>query len=154
MSKTSSGSRGLVIDANVAIWTVLPVLANADVDALGRFSSWQHTGARLVAPALWLAECTSAIRRGVYAKAITHARGLVALSDLFALEVDIVPMDEDQCMSAFEWAGRLGQARAYDGFYMALAEQLGMEFWTADTRLANAAQQAGATWVHWVGESQ
>jgi predicted nucleic acid-binding protein len=51
------------------------------------------------------------------------------------------------------WAERLGQSKTYDVYYLALAEQEGAELWTADRRLANGAQQAGAAWVHWIGES-
>jgi predicted nucleic acid-binding protein len=54
--------------------------------------------------------------------------------------------------SAFDWATRLHQKAAYDGFYLAAAEQLGAEFWTADKALANNAGQLGVSWVHWMGE--
>ncbi|HSR30541.1 MAG TPA: type II toxin-antitoxin system VapC family toxin [Anaerolineae bacterium] len=53
---------------------------------------------------------------------------------------------------ALRWADRLGHSKAYDAHYLALAEQEGIELWTADRRLANGAQQAGAHWVHWIGE--
>ncbi len=33
---------------------------------------------------------------------------------------------------------RLNRAAAYDSFYLALAESLGCELWTADQRLHNA----------------
>jgi len=62
-------------------------------------------------------------------------------------------MEPHRCQAVLEWAGRLNQSRAYDAFYMALAEELGAEFWTADQRLARAAQQAGVTWTHWIGEA-
>ena len=54
--------------------------------------------------------------------------------------------------SAFDWATRLRQKSAYDGFYLAAAEQLGIELWTADQALVNNARQVGANWVHWMGE--
>jgi predicted nucleic acid-binding protein len=53
---------------------------------------------------------------------------------------------------ALRWADRLGHAKAYDAHYLALAEQEGLELWTADRRLSNGAQQAGAHCVHWIGE--
>jgi hypothetical protein len=49
-------------------------------------------------------------------------------------------------------SNRLGQSKAYDAFYLALAERLKAEFWTADQRLANGARQLGANWAHWIGE--
>jgi hypothetical protein len=33
------------------------------------------------------------------------------------LEVEVMPADEPLCRAALEWAARLGQARAYDGFF-------------------------------------
>jgi predicted nucleic acid-binding protein len=140
-----------VIDANVAVWTVLPAIAQIDV--FERVTHWQASGEPLWAPTLWTAEAVSAIRRAIYARIIGTERGLQAIDDLFALEVELLPMEIHRCQSALEWAGRLNQARAYDGFYLALAEELGAEFWTADRRLANAAEQAGVTWAHWIGEA-
>jgi predicted nucleic acid-binding protein len=54
--------------------------------------------------------------------------------------------------SAFDWSTRLRQKAAYDGFYLAAADQLKAELWTADRSLANNAKQIGAKWVHWMGE--
>jgi predicted nucleic acid-binding protein len=75
-----------------------------------------------------------------------------AIDDLFLLEVETQPLDISLCKAALEWATRLQQSRAYDAFYLALAERLQAEFWTADRRLANGAQQLGVKWVRWIGE--
>jgi predicted nucleic acid-binding protein len=69
------------------------------------------------------------------------------------IEVQTQPIDLSLCRAALNWASRLQQRRAYDALYLALAERMQTEFWTADKRLANAAQQLGVTWVHWIGES-
>jgi predicted nucleic acid-binding protein len=150
-SRSFSDISNLVIDANVAVWTVLPILAQFDV--LDRMRFWQAEPVQLCAPTLWTAEAISAIRRAVYARIVTQERGLQAIDDLFTLEVDLLPMEPHRCQSALQWAARLNQARAYDAFYMALAEELDVEFWTADRRLARAAQQAGVTWTHYIGDT-
>lgn len=80
-------------------------------------------------------------------------QAVIATEDLFALEVEMLPLDNALCKSALRWAERLQQSQAYDAFYIALAEHLQTDFWTADKRLANATQQLGLTWVHWIGES-
>ena len=101
---------------------------------------------------LWLAECVTAIRTGVYYRAITQQEGERALEDLLGLEVELMPLTASLSRSAFEWSRRLGQSRAHDAFYVALAEERGVGLWTADRRLANAAGQTGAAWVRWIGE--
>ncbi|MCP4537520.1 MAG: type II toxin-antitoxin system VapC family toxin [Chloroflexi bacterium] len=140
----------IVVDASVAIWTLLPAMA--PVDAVGRLIAWRQANAELYAPLLWLAECVSAIRRYVYAGLITSQEGLTAIDDLMALEVTVVPMTHSHCRAAYIWAERLGQSRAYDGFYLALTEELGGTFFTGDKRLINGAQQLGLSWVQWIGD--
>jgi predicted nucleic acid-binding protein len=49
------------------------------------------------------------------------------------------------------WTLRLNRAAAYDSFYLALAERLGCNLWTADRRLWQA---VSAGWVRLVGEGQ
>ena len=112
----------------------------------GQFAEWRKQRSRIVAPDHWVAECVSAIRRTVHSRIVSAPEGRVAIQDLFALDVEIVPTTERQCLAALEWAERLGQARAYDGLYCALAEALHAEFWTADRRLARTAQQGNAAW--------
>jgi len=80
------------------------------------------------------------------------AQGRAALEDIFALQVQILPITEAIGRSAFDWAERLNQARAYDALYLALAESLPAELWTADRRLVDRARQIGVTWVRWIGE--
>lgn len=153
MRKSSEPAPTLVIDASVTVWALLPILSSLSFDLLDRFGEWQAAGHRLVAPPLWLAECTSAIRFAVHKHAALTEEGHEAVQSLFSLGVEILPADVASCQAALRWAEKLGQARAYDGFYLAAAEQEGAEFWTADRRLANAAQQNGATWAHWIGET-
>jgi predicted nucleic acid-binding protein len=153
MNVTWVSSQALVIDANVAVWAVVPLMQDKEVDTFSRLGNWRAKGLTLTAPVLWLAEATSSIRRAVYAKILSDDNGHRAIEQLFALEIETVSLSETLCKAAFDWAARLGQARAYDGFYLALADALGAEFWTADRRLVNGAKQAGVSWVRWIGEN-
>lgn len=54
---------------------------------------------------------------------------------------------------AWERAYRFKQPAAYDAHYLALAEMLGCEFWTADRRLHNAVKDE-LPWVKWLGDFQ
>jgi predicted nucleic acid-binding protein len=86
------------------------------------------------------------------AKVISPQDALDGLHALFALNIREIPPTLELHREALQWAHQLGQGAAYDAAYLALAEQLQAPFWTADRRLANPAQQAGAAWVCWIGE--
>ena len=118
----------VVIDAGVGVCSALDVPLS---DATGRaWNEWRQVNAEIYAPQLWRYEVTSVIRKAL-------ALGAA---------------DDELCRSAFRWAARLRQNAAYDGFYLALAERLGANFWTTDKRLVNATRQAGVAWAHWIGE--
>lgn len=139
----------VVIDAGAVVGALLPTIA--PVDTLDRFVAWRQAGAGIVAPPLLLAECTSVIRRYVFNRLLTADEAAVALADLAALDVTIVPDTAARCQAAYDWAVQLGQVRAYDGFYLALAQALTASLYTGDKRLANGARQLGIDWVIWVG---
>ncbi len=140
----------LVIDANLAVRALFPVGEGAELKLVER---WRTENRLLFAPELWLAETTSVIRRMACAELITAQEAKQGIQDIFALEVQVFPADAQLCLSAYEWAEKLGQSKAYDGFYLALAERLSqekncaVEFWTADKRLFNRATEAGVSWV-------
>jgi predicted nucleic acid-binding protein len=83
---------------------------------------------------------------------VSEARAKQALEALFDLNLVLFEADEEVCRAAFDWSTRLSQFSAYDGFYLALAEQLGAPFWTTDQRLVNRARQIGIRWANWIGE--
>ena len=92
----------------------------------------------LHAPTLWVYETTTALCKAVFFDllAVDHAEELLSLFQ--DLPIELVPPDADQCRRAFAWTCRLKRAAAYDSFYLAAAESLGCELWTADQRLHNA----------------
>jgi predicted nucleic acid-binding protein len=80
----------------------------------------------------------------------TAAESRQALEQALAFEINFLePPNFHQ--RAFELAERLNRPATYDSHYLALAEYLGCEFWTADERLVNAAHST-FSWVRWVGE--
>ncbi len=149
---TPSASTEIVIDANLAASAVLPGISVAE-DVPGIFRRWHESGYAFCAPASWLAEAVSAIRKAVYLGLASSGDAERAVGDLFHLGLSSVELDAGLCRRAYAWAGTLNQIRAYDSFYVALAEREGTEMWTGDRRLANAARQAGAPWVRWIGEA-
>jgi len=136
----------VVIDASIAVKAILPAAAKGQ-STLEQLKSWHQAGTRLVAPEIWLPEVTSAIRQAIYSRILKGEEGQLAIEDTFRLGVDVIPSDLDLCRQALTWASRLEQSKAYDGFYMALAERLRIELWTGDKRLLNRARQLGVSWV-------
>ncbi len=150
MEISSTQTSRLVIDASLAVWAVVPAIAPFDTLALIR--GWREENVQLLSPSLFLSESTSAIRRLVYSGLISAEEGTNALTDLLDLAVDIIQENDEHCKAAFRWAELLDQAKAYDGFYLAVAEESGIELWTADERLARSAQVRNIDWVRWVGQ--
>jgi predicted nucleic acid-binding protein len=150
MANSSPAHSAIVVDASYVVRLLMPWEHNTSL--LDRFTKWRQDRVDICAPDLLVAEVTSVIRQAVYRHWITETEGQVAIEDLFRLEVRIVPSDQGLCSSALVWAGRLGQSKAYDGFYLALAERVAGNLWTADERLFNAVSQIGVNWVHRAGE--
>jgi predicted nucleic acid-binding protein len=88
----------------------------------------------LAAPDLVDVETMAVLRKRWIAGSMTDGRFAAAVEDLGALEVDRYP--------ALRFLRRVFELRAnvtaYDAVYVALAEVLGCELWTADRRVASA----------------
>jgi predicted nucleic acid-binding protein len=140
-------TRCLVVDASFAFRLILPGPMQASFQELAR--QWKHDGANLCAPTLWLYEMTSALCKVVHMRELTPAEGRQALALVQRLGVQLIPPDDTLARSAFEWTMRLNRTAAYDSFYLALAEALQCEFWTADRRLHRAVDLA---WVRCAGD--
>lgn len=143
-------SLSVVLDANLAVYSVLRTPHSPPAARV--LERLAHAGAQLYAPRLWWFEVTSVIHKNLFAGQISDKVAYIALN-LVTLGLGVQPVDV-QARSAFDWATRLRQKAAYDGFYLAAAEQLGSELWTADQALVNNALQVGASWVHWMGEAE
>ncbi len=136
----------VVIDAGVGVHSVLASSLNPNADAA--WESWRGQGASIYAPTLWLNEVASVLHRTFMQGLISEGQATEALDKALELDLEWVMETADLCRAAFRWASRLKQHAAYDGFYLALAESLGAEFWTADQRLATAVRAEGVSWAH------
>ncbi len=89
----------------------------------------------------------TAVRKSVIAKVLSPESAIKALDYLFALEIQQIPFTTTLYRNIFDWSVRLNHSQAYDAVYLALAEQLQAEFWSADKRLVNRAKQLELAWV-------
>ena len=142
-------SSTIVVDANLAILHVIGGAQAERVDQL--WISWVKQGKSICAPQLWLNEVTSVMHKSYKLGLLDEKKALSAMEAVLELGVEIHSQDIALCRQAFQWASRLNQVKAYDAFYIALAQRLKAECWTADERLANRCQQIGASWVKWAG---
>jgi predicted nucleic acid-binding protein len=141
---------GVVLDANLGIALVIPLPYSES--AASKIQAWQKEGAALVVPGLWGYEVASALRKAIIIDLIAMQEAKSALSELWSLGIKEVPSSLELHRNSLDWADRIGQTVAYDSAYLALAEKLELEFWTADRSLAASARASGATWVHWLEE--
>jgi predicted nucleic acid-binding protein len=109
---------------------------------------WGEADVTLFAPTLWRYELTAALTEAHHFGHLTEKEVQNALQDMFDLPITLVPPDDALVRSAQTWTVKLQRAAAYDSFYLALAERLQCEFWTADKRLFNA---ASVEWVRYLG---
>ncbi|HFC08275.1 MAG TPA: PIN domain-containing protein [Chloroflexi bacterium] len=136
----------LVIDSNIGVWSIV----NGPYLEPKAIREWFSQQATIVVPGLWVYEVTSVVYRYGRQKAVDARQALAIILDT---PDEIIHPDSALAIAAHDWAERLGQAKAYDAFYLALAEQLGAEFWTGDKRLYNRARQVGADFVRFVSEA-
>lgn len=135
----------LCVDANL----VIRLVADPKDQAVRRlWEQWDAERWQLAAPTLLYYEVTNVLYR--YQK-----QGLMSASSVrLALKaaLSLLPRlhgDADLHRRALDLAGLFSLPAAYDAHYVALAEWLGGEFWTADRRLAQTVE-ATLPWVHLV----
>lgn len=130
---------------------VLKLVLRED-DSLLAKQLWEtlaNTDRQPVAPRVFSFEFTSVLRKNVYRGVITPEYGLAALQYLMRLDVKILTIP-DIHVNAWQFAEQFNRPAAYDAHYLAMAEHLGCEFWTADKRLYNAVHEE-LSWVRWLG---
>ena len=138
------------VDASILIKLVVEEERSDCASAL--WDSWVDDEVEIVAPTLFLYEVTATLRKKVYRQLLTLAEGREVFAA--ALAVEVTPMAPSGLHErAWELATHFNRPTAYDSHYLALAEMLGCEFWTADQRLFNAVQDE-LSWVRWLGEYQ
>ena len=138
----------VVVDASVVVkWLITE---EDSPIALAALKSWRTEGTRLTAPYFMLAEVADVlhqhVRRGDLS--LNVAFGLLDYLMTFAIELHETSRIHHRALTL---ASRLNQGAAYDSHYLALAQTLDCDLWTADHRLQRTAAPLSPT-VHWLGE--
>lgn len=139
----------VVIDANIAVALLVerPWSALAEQKML----EWKSGKARLCVPALWPSEVMSALRKAISLNQMDQEDALKLVSAMDAWNVQVYVPDADLNRRSLIWAERIGQMAAYDAQYLALAESLKADFYTADKKLFNCCQNIGVPFVKFLG---
>lgn len=137
----------VVTDASIYLASVFTEALTPHADAL--IENWTVDGYQIAAPYLFRYEIVSVIRKHVARGTFSEQRGKSALEGM--LRQPLVLFEDDLLLRrAFELANLHGRPTAYDMVYVALAERLSCELWTADQRLVNVVSTS-LSWVKWLG---
>jgi len=137
------------VDASLVVKIVVEEPYSSHARALWR--TWQSEAWKITAPPLLRYELTSVLRKHVTRGFRTVEESRQALERAMALDIQYLEPPNFH-RQALDMADRCGRPVAYDAHYLALAEYLACEFWTADERLVNAVRGM-LPWVKWLGES-
>lgn len=135
----------VVADSGVLLASVLrePLTDQAH----GLLQHWRDSSVQINAPHLLHYEIVAALRKNVYRRLITEAGE--ALRRLFRIPVELF-FDTDLLRRAYQLAEQLSRPTAYYTQYLAVAERLNCDFWTADEKLYNVTAERLA-FVRWLG---
>ncbi len=135
----------LCVDANLVIRLVADP---KDETVRQLWEQWDTESRQLAAPTLLYYEVANALYRYQKLGLMSASSVRLALDASLALPLELHG-ETDLHRRAVDLAGRFSLPAAYDAHYLALAAQLGGEFWTADAKLA-AVVQAELSWVRLV----
>ena len=138
----------VVVDASLAFkWLVREEHSGK---ALTLLRSWDRQGFRRAVPHLLPFELANALHRRVVRRELTVEAAADLIGGLLDSELELheTPGLHGR---ALELASELKQGAAYDAHYLALAETLDCELWTADDRFFRAASAVSSN-VHWLND--
>jgi len=132
------------LDANLVVRLVVDDPLGERITSLLR--SWVSDARPILAPTLLYFEVSNALHRYRRHGLLTSAAAEEALAAALALPIRL-HAEPRLHRQALQMAERFNLAAAYDSHYLALAEILGAQFWTADSKLVRALGSA-PDWIH------
>lgn len=138
----------VVVDASFALKLVLPEEYSERVRQV--WKSWIKKGTDISAPYLFAYEVVSVLRHKVYRGELSPEEGEVAFLAINAQGIRLLHVEGLEQV-AWDLAREFNRPAAYDTSYLALAQVLDCEFWTADVKLKNAVS-GNFHHLRWVGD--
>lgn len=139
----------VVADAGIFLAAVLEETYSIKATTLIKF--WDRDDIQIAAPTLFRYEIVAVLRKNVFRNLITPQEAIekrdILLSSCQRIQFFV---DDALLKRSYELAAQLNRPTAYDAQYLAVAERLDCEFWTADQKLFNAAATT-LRWVKWIG---
>ncbi|MDV2998698.1 MAG: hypothetical protein N5P05_000304 [Chroococcopsis gigantea SAG 12.99] len=127
---------------------IIRYLTSQDTESIYQryWSRWKVEGAALIAPTLIMYEVLNAFHRASIARQMTDDEVEEFLE--LALNLGLTLYGDAQLhREALKMAQEYNLPATYDAHYLALAQRLGVELWTADKRLYNTVC-GSLEWVH------
>ena len=128
-----------VVDASVATKWLIDEPDTDKADALAQ--SWVRSGIKPVAPYLMPVEVANVLHQRVRQGRVSRQEAARLIQRLMDSGVELRE-PAGLHTRAIELASQLGQSAAYDAHYLALAEMIDCELWTADQRYYRAVRSA------------
>lgn len=139
-----------VLDSGILIASVY--VETLTTEAKGLLQQLRDAQTILNAPVLLRYELIAVSRKAVYQERITVEQGLIARDQLLSYPV-MLHFDDALLKRGYELAEEFNRPTAYDAQYLALAERLSCDFWTADERMFNAVN-GKFPMIRWLGNWQ
>ena len=140
-----------VVDASLAIKWLVEEEYSDEARALSR--GWESSGVNTAAPAILMpAEVANALHRRIIRGELDPQTAARLLDDLLAFGIELLAPPEIHG-GALRAASQICQGAVYDSHYLALAEYLDCELWTADRRFYRSARRSFPDRIRWIGET-
>lgn len=139
----------VVADSGIFLATVLNESQSQQADTIINY--WIDEDIQVAVPTLFRYEIIAVLRKNVYRGLISAGEALIAQNSLLAAMRGLDFLIDDALLKrSYEFATQLNRPTAYDAQYLAVAERLSCEFWTADQKLFNAVS-GSLSWVKCIG---
>ena len=139
----------IVTDASLLVKLLIIEQFSDQAERLVKF--WAATGIRMAAPDFIHAEVASAVYKKMSARIISLDRAMELMSEFYRMDINFHQSSRLH-RRAMDLALELGQRMPYDSHYLALAESLNCDFWTADQSFYRAARHHHPR-VQWIGNA-